>query len=287
MSYWKCGAHQFDLSKKTLVMGIVNTTPDSFSGDGTLGQAAITSALRMIDDGADILDIGGESSRPGAVKVSVEEELNRILPLIKVLSRHSSIPISVDTTKADVAKVALDHGAAIINDISGGTFDKKMLPLIASAGCGYVMMHRRGTPQTMRWSEKLDDITRDVITRDVITEIIHFWNIQIEVAVQCGADKSCIALDPGFGFGKSVQENLQILRRGSEMRVLGLPLLCAVSRKSTIGKVLNVEKPQERLWGTASCVAIAINNGYGIIRVHDVGEMKQVARMADAVVHSF
>lgn len=280
MTYWKCGSHQFDLSKKTLVMGIVNATPDSFSGDGKLGQIAIDSALRMIDDGADVLDIGGESTRPGADKISVQEELDRILPLLKVLSQHP-IPLSIDTTKAEVAQVALDHGASIINDISGGTFDENMLPLIASSSCGYVMMHLRGTPQTMQWSEKTNGATNDVIA-----EIIHFWKTQIDNAIKSGVDKTCIALDPGFGFGKSIGENLQTLQRGKELKSLGHPLLCAVSRKSTIGKVLDIEQPEERIWGSAACAAIAINNGYDILRVHDVREMKQVAQMADAIARN-
>ncbi|MEO6907070.1 MAG: dihydropteroate synthase [Abditibacteriaceae bacterium] len=277
MDYWKCGSHQFDLSKKTLVMGIVNATPDSFSGDGKLGQIAIDSALRMIDDGADILDIGGESTRPGADKISAQCEIDRILPLVKVLSQYS-IPLSIDTTKAEVAKAALEHGASIINDISGGTFDEKMLSLIASTGCGYVIMHLRGTPQTMQWSEKPDNATKNVIA-----EIIDFWKIQIESAIKLGVDKTCIALDPGFGFGKSIVENMETLRRGKELGALGHPLLCAVSRKSTIGKILAIEKPEERIWGSAACAAIAINNGYNILRVHNVREMKQVAQMADAI----
>jgi dihydropteroate synthase len=277
MATWKCATHQFDLNKKTLIMGIVNATPDSFSGDGKLGQSAIDSALRMIDIGADILDIGGESTRPGADKISAQEEIDRILPLVKVLSQRS-IPISVDTTKAEVAKTALENGASIINDISGGTFDDKMLPLIASYGCGYVMMHLRGTPQTMKWSEKTDNVANDIIA-----EIIHFWNSRIEMAIKLGADKACIALDPGFGFGKSIEENLETLQRGKELKSLGYPLLCAVSRKSTIGKVLHIENPDERIWGSAACAAIAINNGYNILRVHDVREMKEVAQMADAI----
>ncbi|MEO6908682.1 MAG: dihydropteroate synthase, partial [Abditibacteriaceae bacterium] len=190
-----------------------------------------------------------------------------------------SIPISVDTTKAEVAKAALEHGASIVNDISGGTFDEKMLPLIASSGCGYVMMHLRGTPQTMQWSEKTNNATNDVIA-----EIIHFWKTQIEIAIGLGVDKTCIALDPGFGFGKSVEENIETLRRVKELKSLGHPLLCAVSRKSTIGKVLEIEKPEERIWGSAACSAIAINNGYDILRVHDVREMKQVAQTVDAII---
>lgn len=277
MTSWKCGSYQFDAGKKTLLMGIVNATPDSFSGDGKLGHAAIDSALRMMDDGADILDIGGESTRPGADKISAQDELERILPLIKVLSHHS-IPLSVDTTKAEVAKAALEHGASIINDISGGTFDEKMLPLIASSDCGYIIMHLRGTPQTMQWSKKFKHASHDVIA-----EINHFWQTQIEIALQLGIDKNRIALDPGFGFGKSIAENLETLQRGKELKSVGFPLLCAVSRKSTIGKVLGIEKPENRIWGSAACAAIAISNGYSILRVHDVREMKQVAQMADAV----
>ena len=280
MTYWNCASHQFDLRKKTLLMGIVNATPDSFSGDGKLGQIAIDSALRMIDDGADIIDIGGESTRPGADAISAKEELARILPLVKVLSQHP-VSISVDTTKAEVAKAAIEHGAAIINDISGGTFDEQMLPFIADSNCGYVMMHLRGTPQTMQWSEKTPDATNDVIA-----EILYFWKKQIQKAIELGIDRSRIALDPGFGFGKSLEENLETLRRGKELQAPGLPLLCAVSRKSTIGKVLGIKDPQERIWGSAACAAIAINNGYNILRTHDVGEMKQVVQMADAIIRA-
>jgi dihydropteroate synthase len=277
MSYWKCGSHQLETGRKTLIMGIINATPDSFSGDGKLGKIAIEGALRMIDEGADILDIGGESTRPGAAEVSIEEELSRILPILKVLS-PSPVPLSVDTTKAAVAQAALEYGASIINDISGGTFDKKMLPLAASAGCGFVLMHLRGTPQTMRWSQKTGNATDDVIT-----EILNFWKARMDHAAQLGMDPGCIALDPGFGFGKSAEENLETVRRGKELKKAGRPLVCAVSRKSTIGQVLNGVPPEQRLWGTASCVAIAINNGYDIIRVHDVKEMAQVARVADSM----
>lgn len=281
MPLWKCGAHTLEVGKKTLVMGIVNATPDSFAGDGQSGKDAIDRALRMIDDGANLIDIGGESTRPGAEQITAGEELGRILPLLRILSRQSAVPLSVDTTKTEVARAALEHGASIINDISGGTFDEKMLPLVAEANCGYVLMHLRGTPQTMQWSQQTSDATNNVIA-----EILAFWKMQIEKAAQCGVSPNCIALDPGFGFGKSLRENLEILQRGSDLKALGFPLLCAVSRKSTIGKILDDAPPGERLWGTASCVAIAINNGYGMIRVHDVREMKQVAQIADAISKS-
>jgi len=261
-------------------MGILNATPDSFAGDGRLGQMAIDSALQMIDAGADILDIGGESTRPGATKIIAEEEINRILPLLKVLSQRDVI-LSVDTSKAQVARAAVEHGVHIINDISGGTFDEKMFPLLASSNCGYILMHLRGTPQTMQWSEAAEKATGNVIN-----EIQHFWAEQIQRAFQQGIIHKRIACDPGFGFGKSVEENLETLRCGNQLKSNGHPLICAVSRKSTIGKLLHDVPPEKRLWGTAACVAIAISNGYDVIRVHDVAEMRQVAAVADAIIRT-
>jgi len=259
-------------------MGILNATPDSFAGDGQLGQKAVDNALKMIDDGADILDIGGESTRPGAAKITADEEIRRILPLLKVLSKRD-ITLSVDTSKAEVARAALEYGAHIINDISGGTFDEQMFPLLAATNCGYVLMHLRGTPQTMQWSEAAGQTTSDVIR-----EIQLFWAAQIDKATQHGISRERIACDPGFGFGKSAEENLETLRRGAALKSNGQPLICAVSRKSTIGKLLDDAPPQERLWGTAAGVALAINNGYDVIRVHDVAQMRQVARVADAII---
>jgi dihydropteroate synthase len=284
---WQCGNYSLSLGAKTYVMGIVNATPDSFSGDGVLGASAVERALKMVDDGADILDIGGESTRPGAAVISAEGEKRRVLPLLEALVKKVEVPISIDTTKAEVARAALDAGASIINDISGGTFDDAMLGVLAQSNCGVVLMHLRGTPQIMRASAKTENQRSE--TSDVIEEVLAFWQERVGAARSAGISDVRICLDPGFGFGKSVEENLELLRRGQELKNFGFALLAATSRKSTIGKVLGDSikgdlPVEERLFGTAATVAVAIHNGADIIRVHDVREMAQVARMTDAIV---
>jgi dihydropteroate synthase len=285
---WRCGRFNLPIGAKTYVMGILNVTPDSFSGDGQwrdgAPEMAVPRALQMIEDGADILDIGGESTRPGATPVSVEEELQRVIPVIEVLAPRINIPISVDTTKAAVAQAAVAAGAAIINDISAGTFDDAMLPTLGKLDCGVILMHLRGTPQTMNWSQKVQSSQCKARTPvDVIAEIKEFWAQRIAVARESGIADERIALDAGFGFGKSFNENLEILRRGRELSDVGFPVLSATSRKSTIGKILNDAPPDQRVWGTAAMTALAIASGADMVRVHDVKEMAQVARVTDAV----
>lgn len=289
MKTWKCGHYHLPLGEKTYVMGIVNATPDSFSSDGVfcdgvLGSQAVERALQMVEDGADILDIGGESTRPGATPVSLEEEKRRVLPLLEALVSQISIPISIDTTKAEVARAAIDGGASIINDISAGTFDDAMMRVLASSECGVVLMHLRGTPQTMGASVKFG--ARGSGREDVIAAVLAFWRERIGAARAAGIADERLCLDAGFGFGKSLEENLEILRRGKELRALGFPVLSATSRKSTIGKILDDAPVQERIFGTAASTAIAISNGADIIRVHDVQAMKQVARFTDAVTRT-
>jgi dihydropteroate synthase len=282
MCIWKCGRFDLPLGRKTYVMGILNVTPDSFSGDGTNTDfaAALNRAQQMVKDGTDILDIGGESTRPGAVPVSIEEEVRRVVPLVRELAAQMDVPISVDTTKSVVAREALQAGASIINDISGATFDAEMLRVLGNSDCGTVLMHLRGTPQTMGWSARAgaDD------SPDVIEEIKFFWSERVAAAQAAGVARERIALDAGFGFGKSLQENLQILRRGRELSDFGFPTLSGTSRKSTLGKVLDDAPVDERQWGTAATVALAIAHGCDLVRVHDVREMAQVARMSDAIV---
>lgn len=260
-------------------MGILNATPDSFSGDGVLGKQALDRALQMIEDGADILDIGGESTRPGAVAVSAEEETRRLLPLVEALSARANVPISIDTSKAEVARRALDAGAAIINDISAGTFDNAMLPLLGGRDCGLVLMHLRGTPENMA-----GNVQPQEAAPDVIAEVLAFWQRRIDAARAAGINDDRLCLDAGFGFGKNAEENLELVRRGQELSVLGYPVLSALSRKSTLGKILGDAPVQERLFGTAAATALAIYNGAHIVRVHDVKEMTQIARVADAVM---
>jgi len=291
MPVWKCGRFQLPLGVKTYVMGILNATPDSFSGDGILRAGEFLSplerALQMIENGADILDIGGESTRPGAAVVSLEEELQRVIPLVEILARETQIPISVDTTKAEVARQALACGASIINDISAATFDDAMTGVLQGSDCGIVWMHLRGTPQTMGWSTPVSGEGEEK-PADLVDEIGVFWRKRIEVARENGIEDKRICLDAGFGFGKSLGENLEILRRGRELRDFDnrneWPILSGTSRKSTIGKVLGEPAQSERIWGTAATVAVAIQNGADIIRVHDVKEMAQVARVTDAIV---
>lgn len=280
MRTWRCGRFNLPIGGRTLVMGILNATPDSFSGDGVLGKQALDRALQMIEDGADILDIGGESTRPGAVAVSAEKEINRLLPLVEELNARSNIPLSVDTSKAKVARRMLDAGAAIINDISAGTFDSAMLPLLGTRDCGVILMHLRGTPENMAGNIQAQDDAPDVIA-----EVIAFWQRRIEAARAAGISDNRLCVDAGFGFGKSVEENLALVQRGQELNALGFPVLSALSRKSTLGKILGEVPVEARLFGTAAATALAIQNGAHIIRVHDVKEMAQVARVTDAVIN--
>ncbi len=277
VEFWNCGRYQLELGQKTYLMGIVNATPDSFSGDGLVPQKALERALQMVADGADILDIGGESTRPGAAPVTLDEELNRVIPLIEALANRVSIPLSIDTTKALVARRAIEVGATIVNDISGATFDEQMLETIAPLECGVILMHLRGAPQTMGWSRKEGG------ANDVIAEVTDFWRARRFAAGEAGIADERLCFDAGFGFGKSVEENLELIRRGCELRALGFPMLSGTSRKSTIGKILDNAPVENRLMGSAAAVALAIANGADIVRVHDVAAMRDVVRVSDAV----
>ena len=277
MKQWQCGPFDLELGRKTYLMGIVNATPDSFSGDGISTDRAVARALQMVENGADILDIGGESTRPGAAPVELDEELSRVLPVIEALAARVEVPLSIDTTKALVARRAVEAGASIVNDISGATFDETMLETLASLSCGVILMHLRGAPQTMNWSAKSGGQT------DVIAEVLEFWSARREIANQVGIGDNRLCFDAGFGFGKSVAENLELIRRGRELADFGLPTLSGTSRKSTIGKILDGAPVESRLMGTAATVALAIANGADIVRVHDVREIADVIRVSDAV----
>jgi len=271
-------ARMFDaIGKRTLVMGILNVTPDSFSDGGRFidPKAAVEHALRMVNDGADIVDVGGESTRPGSDAVPAEEEMRRIIPVIRELARNNDVAVSVDTYKAEVAKAALDAGAAIVNDISGGSFDPLMPSLIADCGCPAILMHIKGTPKNMQLDPRYDDL---------LGEVFSFLRERVQAMVDAGADEKMLMIDPGIGFGKTVQHNLELLRRLRELKSLGRPIVIGTSRKSMIGKVLGDLPVEERLEGTAATVALAIANGADIVRVHDVKQMSRVARMTDAVV---
>ncbi|MCS6885413.1 MAG: dihydropteroate synthase [Acidobacteriota bacterium] len=275
---WKTRSRILQLGRRTLVMGVLNVTPDSFSDGGLYFsfQRAVDRALQIEDEGADILDIGGESTRPGAEPVTVEEELARVLPVIEAVVNRLSIPISVDTTKATVAQAALDAGAEIINDVSAMEFDPEMRKVVAMKQSGVCLMHTRGRPQVMQNLPPSSNIWREVI--DGLTQAVN-------KALQAGLGREHICVDPGIGFGKTVEDNLEILRRLSMLKQLDLPILIGTSRKSFIGRVLG-RSESERLLGTAATVTAAILHGAHIVRVHDVAEMVQVVRMTDAIAYS-
>jgi dihydropteroate synthase len=272
--FWRTSQRDLTL-ERPLIMGILNVTPDSFS-DGNLysdPQRAIDRALEMVAEGADIIDIGGESTRPGSASVPAEDELKRVIPVIAGLAGRTPCPISVDTWKSPVAQAAMDTGAAIINDISGFTFDPQMAAVAARTGAGVVLMHTRGTPHSMQ---------DDTVYADLIGEVIHSLRRSLALAGESGIEQERIAVDPGIGFAKTAAQNLEILRRLREFTSIGLPLLAGTSRKSFIGKTLNRDTGQRTL-GTAATVALAVQGGADILRVHDVREMRDVADMAHAI----
>ena len=260
-------------------MGVLNVTPDSFSDGGEFytPAAALAQAQRLVEAGADVLDIGGQSTRPGAQQVSVEEELHRVLSVVQVVRSQLSVPISVDTTRAIVAQRAVEAGADWVNDISGGTFDPDMLSTVAQLGVPIVLMHIRGTPETM---QQLTDY------QDLIGEIYEFLERQIAAAERAGISRSRVIVDPGIGFAKTLEQNLEILRHLPTFRSLGVPILVGVSRKSFIGRLVNQPDPKGRVWGTAAACCSAIAGTADILRVHDVLEMRDVCRVADAIWRS-
>lgn len=266
------------LRKRTVVMGILNVTPDSFSDGGLYANtdAAVEHAVCLVEDGADVIDIGGESSRPHAEPVPLEEELSRVIPVIKSLSGRIEVPISIDTYKREVVRAALDAGAGIINDISGLS-DPDMRALVAERKVPSIIMHMQGTPQTMQ---------EHPVYEDLIPDVMKFLRERIESAVEAGLPEEFIIIDPGIGFGKTAEHNLEILRNLADFKSIGRPILIGTSRKAFIGKALGGIPPTERLFGTAATVALSIANGANIIRVHDVKEMAQVARMADVMVRA-
>ena len=277
---WQVPGHEwrFGPGCRTLVMGIVNITPDSFSDGGrcVTAQSAVVHGLQLLEDGADILDIGGESTRPGAHPVSAAEEMARILPVIRSLRERTALPISVDTWKSEVAEAAIAAGATIVNDISGFTLDPALAGVVARTGVGCVLMHMRGTPQTM---QQFTDYT------DLASEVTAELAAALERAVAAGIPRDRLVLDPGIGFSKTAEQNHDLIRSLGRFRsTLGRPLLAGPSRKSFIGKLLPGNPPAaERVWGTAAAVTACILYGADIIRVHDVAEMRQAACVADAL----
>lgn len=300
---WTLRGQPFAWGTQTYLMGILNVTPDSFSDGGRFNtlETAIAQAQHLVQSGAHILDVGGQSTRPQADDVSLEEELKRVIPVITALRSpqtqlsqpHSSqttsnqdtsqqqpnlsltnVPISIDTTRAAVAKAAVQAGADLVNDISGATYDPDMLSTVAELGVPIVLMHIRGTPKTM---QQLTDY------QDVVGEIYEFLARRVESAVAAGINPSRIILDPGIGFAKTYDQNLEILRQVAKFRTLGCPILIGASRKSFIGHILNQPDPAQRVWGTAAACCAAIAGSADMMRVHDVAEMRDACLVADAI----
>lgn len=275
MDVWRCRDRELPLGERTLIMGIVNVTPDSFSGDGIDGgpDDAVARGLAMTADGADLLDVGGESTRPGASPVSADEEASRVVPVIERLVAEADVPVSVDTAKASVARVALDAGAAIVNDVRAG-LDAGMLDVIASAGAGAVLMHMRGEPRTMQDEPRYDD---------VVAEIQAFLQERIVAAEAAGIARDRLCVDPGIGFGKDLGHNLSLLRAIRSFRDLGVGLLVGASRKRFIGALTGVEDAGDRLEGSIAAAVWCAAQGVDVVRVHDVRATARALRVADAI----
>jgi dihydropteroate synthase len=273
---WILGDRPFTWGQRTYVMGILNVTPDSFS-DGGLFQtieAAVVQAQSLEKVGVDILDIGGQSTRPNAEDLPLQTELDRVIPVIEAIRQVSGVPISVDTTKAVVAEAAIAAGANLINDISGATYDPQMLATAAKLNVPIVLMHIRGNPKTM---VQLTDY------QDVVGEVVTWLKERIEAAVAAGVPRHHIAVDPGIGFAKTAPQSIELLRHLSAFQALGCPILVGPSRKSFIGHILQQPDPKQRVWGTAAACCGAIAGGADILRVHDGAEMMDVCRVSDAV----
>ena len=269
---------KIDLEKKVAVMGVLNLTPDSFYDGGRYRteKEILKRVEQMIEEGADIIDIGGESTRPGSDRVSVEEELRRTIPYLRKIRDLFDIPLSIDTYKAKVAKEAIEAGAEMVNDISGLRFDPEMAEVISSKNASVVLMHIKGTPKNMQDNPFYESL---------MDEIISYLRKSLEIALKAGIDFDRIVIDPGIGFGKTVEHNLFILKNLEELRILRRPILIGVSRKSFIGKVLNLPV-EERLFGSLAATSVAVMNGARIVRCHDVRETRQVIDLVDAILKS-
>ncbi|MZQ83414.1 dihydropteroate synthase [Paenibacillus sp. 5J-6] len=271
MKVLSCKGHELPIGDRTIIMGILNVTPDSFSDGGSYVtvEDAIHRAQQMVEDGADIIDIGGESTRPGSAEVTEEEELRRVIPVIEALSREINVPISIDTYKAEVAKQALAAGAHIINDVWGGQADSRMADVAASYDCPFIITHNRLNTEY----------------KDFLPEVLSDLQLYVNQARDAGVRDERIILDPGIGFAKSYEQNLQLMNQLRPLVDLGYPVLLGTSRKSVIGMTLNLP-PAERLEGSLSTVVLGIAQGCGIVRVHDVLATKRAAVMTDAIIRS-
>ncbi|MGI8820905.1 MAG: dihydropteroate synthase [Chthoniobacterales bacterium] len=274
---WKIAGQTLAPADRAVIMGVLNVTPDSFSDGGRFFDAdvALSHALQMVSEGAQIIDIGGESTRPGAEEVPVAEELRRVLPVISRLAGRSDVIISIDTTKTAVARAALDAGACVINDISGGRADAGMMALAAERGAGFIIMHMQGTPRTMQ---------KNPTYGDVVAEVREFFRQQYACALKSGIDLTAIAFDPGIGFGKTLEHNLALLRALPELRIEDRPLVVGVSHKSVLGKIIGSSEPEDRVAATVACTALLRERGADVIRVHDVKPNVAGLRAAEALL---
>lgn len=288
MKSLKIGPSAFEWGSQTYVMGIINATPDSFSGDGLLQndlwlQRAVEQGIRFVQEGAHLLDVGGESTRPGAEPVDAEEELRRVVPVIRALAQRVNVPISVDTYKAGVAEAALDNGAHLVNDVWGLRMDPQLAGLCARRGVPVIVMHNRSRPRNAVQEARLGGHYVGTEYDDLLGDITRELEESISLARQAGIPAGHIIIDPGIGFGKTIQQNLRLLNRLSHFKKLGYPILLGTSNKSFIGYTLDLP-PDDRVEGTTATVAIGIDRGADIVRVHQVKEMARVAKMTDAIV---
>jgi dihydropteroate synthase len=276
---WKIGERTIDLSRNALIMGVLNVTPDSFSDGGEFFGTgkAVEQGKVMALEGAQIIDVGGESTRPGAEAVSVDEELARVIPVIKQLRANTSALISIDTSKSAVARAALEAGATIINDVTAGRADAEMFALAAEQKAALILMHMQGTPRTMQAAPHYDD---------VVDEVANFFRQQYERALECGVDPMAVAFDPGIGFGKTVEHNLALLAHLSRLRVQNRPLVVGVSRKSSLGKMINSKAMEDRLPPTIAFTALLRERGANVLRVHDVRENVAALRVTETLLET-
>jgi dihydropteroate synthase len=274
---WKIGERVFDLSRQGLVMGVLNVTPDSFSDGGKFfgAEKAIEHGMKMAADGADIIDVGGESTRPGAEAVVAEEELRRVIPAIRSLHARVEVPISIDTSKSQVARAAIDAGASIVNDVTGGRGDEQMLPLVAESRCAFIIMHMQGTPKTMQVGPRYED---------VVLEIAEFFRQQYTSAIGSSIDPMAIAFDPGIGFGKTLEHNVELLARLEGLRVHDRPLVVGVSRKSFLGRLIGSAHMRDRVAPAVALTGLLRARGADVFRVHDVKENVSALRVSDAIL---
>ena len=274
---WKIGDRIFDLSRQGLIMGVLNVTPDSFS-DGVkffAAEKAIEHGLKMAADGADIVDVGGESTRPGAEPIAADEELRRVIPVIEKLRTKMDVPISIDTSKTEVALAATQAGASIVNDVTGGRGDEGMLPLIAETKSALIIMHMQGTPRTMQKQPRYDD---------VVSEVADFFRQQYACAIGCNIDPMAIAFDPGIGFGKTLDHNLELLAQLERLRAHDRPLVIGVSRKSFLGKLIESQDMDDRGAPAVALTALLRTRGADVFRVHDVKENVSALRVTEAIL---